>query len=135
MAAEATLLSKEYMHTATIVPPDTMVGMETITAGVPPMGAITRIIGTVTDGDSASDLVLGLTGIMAFRTDMVLGGALRTPTPTPIIILIMFLAAAHTRTSGVATRPPRTLRRTPTATPHRNISPLQRRKIPPATTI
>lgn len=135
MAAEATLLSKGYMHTATIVPPGTMVGMETITAGVPPMGAITRIIGTVTDGDSASDLVLGLTGIMAFRTDMVLGGALRTPTPTPIIILIMFLPAAHTRTSGVATRPPRTLRRTSTATPHRNISPLQRRKIPPATTI
>src|SRR5713101_6185255 len=66
-----------------IVPPGTMVGMETITAGVPPMGAITRIIGTVTDGDSASDLVLGLTGIMAFRTDMVLGGALCTSTPTP----------------------------------------------------
>ena len=78
---------------------------------------------------------LGLTGIMASRTDMVLGGALCTPTPTPIIILIMFLPAAHTRSSGVATRLPRTLRRTPTATPHRNISPLQRRKIPPATTI
>src|SRR5258707_3940702 len=99
MAAEATLLSKEYMHTATIVPPDTMVGMETITAGVPPMAAITRIIGTVTDGDSASGLDLGLTVIMAFRTDMVLGWALCTPTPTPIIILIMLLAAAPSKTS------------------------------------
>src|SRR5258708_30830802 len=115
MAAEGTLLSKEYMHTATIVPPDTMVGMESITAGVPPMGAITRIIGTVTDGDSASDLVLGLTGIMAFRTNMVLSGALRTPTPPPIIILIMFLPPAHPRTSAVPNRPPRTLHRTSTA--------------------
>src|SRR5260370_23340667 len=113
-----------------IVPPGTMVGMETITAGVPPMGAIARIIGTVTDGDSASDLVLGLTGIIAFRTDMVFGGALCTSTPTPTIILIMFLPAAHTRTSGAANRPPRTLRRTPPASPHRNISPLPHQNIP-----
>ena len=59
MAAEATLFSKEYVYSATVVPPGTMVGMETITAGVPPMGAITRIIGTVTDGDSASGFGFG----------------------------------------------------------------------------